>query len=518
MKKYLTQKNEDVEKLKIVTVSQMKQIEKLSDENGVSYFQLMENAGTALAENILRITEKIPGMTVFLCGNGNNAGDCFVAARIMKKNGRESVLALVCGEPKTDISLEMFSTAKEHGIRVLREKSEITEVLKTASCIADGVFGTGFHGELSEEMQELFSECENAVRIAVDIPSGGNASSGKVSVGCFKADHTVTFGYLKTGMTQYPLRDQCGEIHVADIGIPEGTEAEGIRAEMLSDFSVRDNLRKRESSSHKGTYGTLVCVTGSASMPGASLLSARAALRSGCGLVKMCTVPENTAALAASFPEAVYIRMKADPEGFYTSENVQRILEASEKASAVLVGCGLGVTEDTRKLVCEIIKNADCPVILDADGINCICGCIDIIREAKAGIILTPHPAEMSRLTGIPTGQIQSDRFGVCTDFISEYKNAVLVLKGAGTLIGNDGMISVSPAGNPGMSCGGSGDVLSGIIASFAAQGIGLYQAAKLGVTFHGLAGDLAARKHSMHYMLPTDIITELQTVFKENE
>lgn len=504
--------------MKIVTVGQMKETEKRSDEKGVSYLQLMENAGNALAERIYSVMDENPGIIVFLCGTGNNAGDCFVASRILKEKGRKSILALVCGEPKTEISEKMLEKAAGSGISIVRDIRKIKEYLKDAACIADGVFGTGFHGELSSEMKEILSAGENAVKIAVDIPSGGNASTGSVSSGCFRADYTVTFGYIKTGMTQYPLREYCGKISVEDIGIPSGTEAEGIKAELIDEFSVMKYMRKREPDSHKGTYGTLVCVTGSASMPGASLLSAKAALRSGCGLVRMCTVPENTAALASSFPEAVYMGMKTDEDGFYTSENTEKILESTKKASALLIGCGLGVTDETVRLTAELIKRAECPVILDADGINCICGCIDIIREAKSGIILTPHPAEMARLAGTTAGRIQADRFGVCSDFISEYKNAVLVLKGAGTLIGHDGKISVSHAGNPGMSCGGSGDVLSGIIASFVSQRTDLYRAAQLGVTVHGLAGDYAAEKYSMHYMLPSDVITELQTVYRMYE
>jgi NAD(P)H-hydrate epimerase len=194
------------------------------------------------------------------------------------------------------------------------------------------------------------------------------------------------------------------------------------------------------------------------------------------------------------------------------------IIELSARAGALLIGCGLGVTDETRKLVRTLIQESECPVILDADGINCISNHPEITDKAQAGIILTPHPGEMGRLLSVTAADIQADRLGKCLEFTEKYKNAVLVLKGAGTLIAQNDTVYVNTTGNPGMSTGGSGDVLAGITASFAAQGIPLLESAVLGAYIHGKAGDSAAEKYSMHSMLPTDIISELPQIFRAYE
>lgn len=503
--------------MKIVTTEQMKALERQSDEAGVSYLKLMENAGQKLAEYITELTSSRDTDILFLCGTGNNAGDCFVAAGILSQRKIKVKIALVCGKPKTELSQQTLARLSDV-VPVTDDSEEIHEAVRKASCIVDGVFGTGFHGELSENIAVILGINKTALKIAVDVPSGGNAATGGASEGCFNADYTVTFGYKKFGMTQYPLKKYCGEILVADIGIPDECVISGVQINELDDFSIAEKLRERIPDSHKGTYGTLLCVTGSAGMPGASLLSGEVALRCGCGLAKMCSVPENIASAASRLPEAVYVRMKADENGFYKYENIDKILELSQHSDAVLIGCGLGVTDETTKLVTELIRKINCPIILDADGINCICSCINILREANNGIILTPHPAEMSRLTGLTVSQIQSDRLKACTEFTSQYENTVLVLKGAGTVIAAPNKICVNNTGNAGMSCGGSGDVLSGMIASFVSQGIEQFTSAVLGVNIHGKAGDIAAKKYSMHYMLPSDMIRELPGIFQGTE
>ncbi len=503
--------------MQIVTTVQMKALERESDEKGVSYLKLMEKAGEMLAGYIMKFNSGWDSGVLFLCGTGNNAGDCFVAAGILAQKNIKSEVALVCGKPRTLLA-EQTLAGLSGIVPVIEDMAQIHEAVRKTSCIVDGVFGTGFHGELSDDISVLFGINKKALKIAVDVPSGGNAATGEASDGCFKANYTVTFGYKKFGMTQYPLKNLCGEIVVADIGIPDECVIPGVQINELDDFSLAENLRKRVPDSHKGTYGTLMCVTGSAGMPGASLLSGEAALRCGCGLVKMCSVAENISPAASRLPEAVYVKMKADNDGFYKYENLEKILEISQNSDAVLIGCGLGVTAETKKLVKELICNINCPIILDADGINCICDCIDILREANSGIILTPHPAEMARLTGNTVRHIQSDRLSTCTEFTSQFENAVLVLKGAGTVIAGPNKICVNNTGNAGMSCGGSGDVLSGMIASFVSQGIEQFTSAVLGVNIHGKAGDIAAKKYSMHYMLPSDMICELPGIFLGTE
>ena len=285
-----------------------------------------------------------------------------------------------------------------------------------------------------------------------------------------------------------------------------------------ADF-VKSHLVRRSKDSHKGTYGTLLSVTGCRNMPGAAVLSGKAALRSGLGLLKQCAVPEYIGTMAASFPEPVYIPVKCDKDGYYTEENAEMLIAASEKSDAVLIGCGLGCTESTRALVRRLIPAVKCPLVIDADGLNCIADDPEILCRASHQVIITPHPAEAGRLAGCSTKEIQSDRMKTVSRFTERFPEVITVLKGAGTLTASGNRVFENPTGNPGMSTGGSGDVLAGIAASFAAQNRGaasLFDLAVSAVWIHGRAGDLAAEHLSEFSMLPEDIISFLGMVFRE--
>ena len=505
----------------IVTPNQMKILEQESDKSGVSYEKLMENAGMALAFelkrviNILCCDKKLSRKpeVIFLCGNGNNAGDCFVSAILLKEMRIDSKILLLNGEPKTELAYLNFKKLK--GIPIIREESEMLNILKNsfADIKVDGVFGTGFHGELPDNIKRIFEACQG-FKIAADVPSGGNCKTGAVSESMLKANITVTFGGRKFGTTQYPLKEFCGDIVSVDIGIPlEVYQMLDYPIKELDDHIAKQSIPKRKADSNKGDYGRLINVCGSESMPGAAIMSACAASRCGVGLLTVCTPKQDIPQFAAKLPEAVYLPLDTSANGTYTSGAYEKICQAAEKATCVLIGCGIGVSEDSRILVKKLLLNLNCPIILDADGINCITDCIDIIRQTKSSITLTPHPAEMARLCGVTAAEIQSDRLEYSKCFAKNY-HCTVILKGAGTIIASPERAYVCPTGNPGMSKGGSGDVLSGIIASFIAQNIPAYA----GVYIHGKAGDNAAVKRSMQGMLPTDIIDELTGIFKEYE
>lgn len=510
----------------IVTPEQMKYLEAESDRNGNSYEMLMEKAGERLAYKIERVIEheltEDNSQTfdiIFLCGNGNNAGDCFVAARYLTEHDIESTVCMLCGEPKTEIAKLNFS--RMDGIRIIENTDEVIKELPTVqnrhTIIVDGVFGTGFHGELPEDVRRVFDICrETGTVIAVDVPSGGNCRNGDAAEGTLKADYTITFAFEKFGMTQYPLKEYCGEISIADIGIPEKfTDNFEYKIKMMYGSLLKNVIPRKKPDSHKGNYGRLLVVCGSEKMPGACIMAAEAAARSGVGLLQIATVKGITPVIASRIPEAMPEPLEADENGFISANNYEKIMSAADKATAVLIGCGLGVTDGTRELVAKLLKNLNCPIILDADGINCISDSIDIIRQVQSSIILTPHPGEMARLCGKSTKDIQSDRLNIAMSFSKEY-NATVVLKGAGTIIAGQNNIYVNQTGNPGMAKGGSGDVLSGIIASLSAQGISMLNSSVLGTFVHGAAGDLAAEKKSMQSMTATDIISELPEVFKK--
>ncbi|MBQ8296358.1 MAG: NAD(P)H-hydrate dehydratase [Ruminococcus sp.] len=555
--------------MQIVSPKQMREIELRSEELGVSRAQLMENAGAALAEIIderfRSESVRVPGdkSIVFLAGSGNNGGDCFVAARYLSEIGYGVTVVNIGSIPQTDLARDAFRRLAGTRVQALRayrgqsvkrsieaaeldfmtgsqeknpeeeavptaldkirmeEKQRIErvmEALEKADVIVDGVFGTGFHGRLDGEISEFLAAGSRAYRIAVDVPSGGNCATGEVSEGTFCADETIALGALKNGMTQYPLKGHCGRISIADIGIPDAAYriADDEKKYTLTDSSeLKGFPKKRDPDSHKNDFGRVLCICGSAGMRGAAALSVMGALRSGAGLVNLasCTECVNTVSVLA--PEAMFTQLDCDDYGYSLYECSRQLIESEmKKADAILIGCGLGVTEDTKELTKFVVENANCPIIIDADGINCIASDIDILLKKKTDIILTPHPGEMARLAGITAAEVNRDRFSAAAFFAEKY-GVTVVMKGAGTVVADSGRTSVNSTGNPGMSKGGSGDVLAGITASLAAQGYSMYDSARFAAYIHGLAGDIAAEKHGEEFMLPRDIIDALSDSYR---
>ncbi|MCM1507825.1 MAG: NAD(P)H-hydrate dehydratase [Ruminococcus flavefaciens] len=497
--------------MRIVTPEQMRIIEDNSEKYGVSKGRLMVRAGYELARIInYQCGNNIDKKIVFIAGAGNNAGDCFVASELLKEIGYKNISVLmVCGMPKTELSKEMFSDIKG----IIKITNDYRQCLPQADIIIDGVFGTGFHGKLGKEISDIFKVNPNAYRIAVDIPSGVNGYSGTVSEGAFKADETITFGFMKTGMSQYPARDFCGKITVADIGIPEKAVESLNKSYILTE---RDNFRdfppERKSTAHKGTFGKVLIIAGSNLMRGAGFFAVSGALRSGAGLVQLATVGKCIDTVSVLAPEATFIEMSHDDNGFMRFEPEKLDLK---KYNAVVIGCGMGVTPETIKLTKFVIENSKVPVIIDADGINCIASDIDILLKKKTDIILTPHTAEMSRLLKCSISDVSENRFDSAGKLAEKY-GVTVVLKGAGTVIADRKNFAVNPTGNAGMSRGGSGDILSGIIGAVAGQGYGAFKSAYIGAYMHGLAGDIASEKFTHEAMLPRDILNCLSDSFRK--
>lgn len=499
------------------TPKQMKTIEENSDKNGVSYRALMENAGEALTMLIYKIGGEtdISSGVVFICGSGNNGGDGFVSARLLAEGGVPVTVVLACGDPSTELAaVEYCELSGAGSIDVLNLNDNIEKVFSRfseAAVIVDCVFGTGFHGFLPPQIKACFSFAERcgAIKIAADVPSGGDCLRGTVSEGTMKCAYTVTFGYKKVGMLMQPLEEYCGKIIAADIGFTEKcVHGLDYLPTLFTEKDASEMLPKRAKNAHKGDFGRLLNIAGSARMSGAAALSTKAALRSGAGLVTLATTETVISRIAGAMPEAMYLPLEAD------AKNSDIILKECENKNAVSVGCGLSVTEGTKAIVKKVIKNAACPIILDADGINCIADNIDIIRDAKAELIITPHAGELARLAGISPAEAAADRLTLAVNLAREY-GITVVAKGVPTFVAGHGKVYVIPAGNPGLSRGGSGDVLTGIIAAFCAQGLAPLDAAALGVFVHGAAADLAAEKLSMTGMLPSDVIENLPFVFK---
>lgn len=505
--------------MRLVTPLEMMKLEEFANASGCPYERLMENAGKGLAEHISRIAKETECDSVlFLCGNGNNAGDCFIAANILSKQFAITV-CMVNGQVRTRTAHIQFSALRN--VKVLTDQVDIKCAVSSAQLVVDGIFGIGFRGEFSPFVREVFaaviqSRCKC---IAVDIPSGGNGLNGKITESIPYYLETITFGAPKVGLFLSPLSSYCGTIRLVEIGIPAEAFAQLHYpvSEITSDL-VRSMLPSRPANAHKGTFGRLLNIAGSRNMPGAAILSSQAALRSGVGTFCLASDEKICHMLIQNSPEAMMLPLPTDSNGMLSSEALTPILKYAKNCAAVTIGCGLGVSDAIRFLVSNLITKLTCPIILDADGLNAIASSIDILQKAKASVILTPHPGEMSRLMNIPIADIEKDRLAAAKRFATRFPRTIVVLKGAGTIVATSEHASVNTTGNNGMSRGGSGDVLAGMIGSLTAQGIPPESAAQIGVYLHGLAGDCAAVEFSRRAMLPSDLIRQFPLVFGEYE
>lgn len=512
--------------MKILTTNQMKFAEGCAVDAGISELRLMTNAGNGAFKKICAVMGEslADAECVVLCGSGNNGGDGFVVARRLAERSSRVTAVLVNSLPKTACAQSMYERCKESSCEILDldfDKPAVLTRLLSARVVVDAVFGTGFHGILPEKHRELFAivnESE-AVTFALDLPSGVNADTGETSPDTLSADYTIVFGALKRGHVLRPQSEVFGKLSVIAIGIPD--KAFGLLPEALTAVDseyAKNALPARKTASNKGDYGKLLIIAGSENMSGAAALSVLGALRTGVGLCTLASVKTVIDRTASGIYEPTYITLFANADGCISAENKPLLREKLKGFCAVCIGMGMGVCEDTREIVKSVLKNADCPVILDADGLNVIASDINILKDTKADVIITPHPGEMARLVGKTALQVNESRLETAADFAYEY-GVTVVLKGKNTVVcAPDGSMFVNLTGNSGLARGGSGDILSGMIASFAAQGVDLTDAAACGVYFHGLAADRAAASSSLRGMLPSDLFKALPKVLQEAE
>ena len=488
---------------------------------GITSLRLMENAGSAGAR-FIRSTVALSGARcTVICGKGNNGGDGFVVARRLLESGADVAVILAGGAPRTAEATDMFDRLTGLNIAVMdygRDPRRCAARIGASSVIVDAVFGTGFHGRVEGSLAELFERVNSqaATVFSLDMPSGADADTGEVAGACIRAAHTVTFAAAKTGHLIYPAAEMCGKITAVNIGIPDGAFADASSAGLLDSDTIRGNLPVRARSANKGNFGRVLCLCGSLTMSGAAFMAASSAARCGAGIVTAGVPRSIHAILAGKLTEAMVTPLPETDDGSLSLSALGPIKEMARRATSAALGCGLSQNGETFMLVRELLKVLTCPVVLDADGINAVAGHIHVLRESKAPLILTPHPGEMARLTGRSIAEIQSDRIRAAADF-AQKNRVVLVLKGANTVIASPaGEIFINPTGNPGMARGGSGDILAGMIAGFAAQGIEPVRAACCGAYIHGLAGDRCAARLSEYGMLPTDMLMEIPQIFRE--
>lgn len=500
--------------MKILTCEQMRRLEQAAVDGGIGYYELMKNAGTAAAKAFVeQYNIKSSDRAVSVCGKGNNGGDGIVAALYLNSIGIRTDIILVDGEIKTAEAARAMSEASKANIpvwRIWEETEKSIEKIKNADYIIDAIYGIGFKGGLRENILpvvELINRSRGKV-MAMDLPSGAECDSGQVSNLCVNADLTVSFTTLKPVHVLYPSMDFCGTTGVMSVGISGRLiERSSYWLETTSRANARAVLKKRKTSSNKGTFGTLLAVCGSYGMAGAALLAVKGAYTCGVGLVKAAVTKTVYSLNAPVFPESVYLPLAENENGRISADNIKLIIQQANMSKAVLVGCGLGVDDDTKRLVRELILRCEVPLVLDADALNIVAESPEILRHAQCDVIITPHPGEMARLCKIPVQQVQLNRKG-CTQFFAEKYNVITVLKGAYTIIASpSGRCLVNTTGNPGMARGGSGDVLAGMISGLLAQGGKAFDCACAGVYIHGGAGDLCRDSLGEYSMLASDII-----------
>ena len=510
--------------MKLVTAEQMRDLDKAAINTfGVPSLALMENAGRRTVEVMLdRYGDPQGKRIAIFVGPGNNGGDGLVIARLLAaRMALPKVFLLVPASELKGDSVLNYSRLREFPVDII-EVQDAAFLHKTSAipdecwAVVDAIFGTG----LTRDIGGVFSAAIDLINqapcpvVAVDIASGLNADSGRILGRCVQADLTVTFGQAKIGQVIHPGREYTGFLEVADIGIPEkAVAAAEIRLELL-DAEVGKWLPPRTPQVHKGTYGHLLIMAGSTGKTGAALLCSLGALRSGTGLVSLCVPYDLNHIFEASLWEAMTIPLQSAARGILSIEDYRVIQDALHNKQALALGPGIGTADETAELVMKLYADIEIPMLVDADGLNILASDPELLKNASGPRILTPHPGEMARLTGRTSRQIQENRLEVTRDFAVTY-NVHVVLKGADTLVCDpQGNMAVNPTGNSGMACGGMGDVLSGVIGGFMAQGLSPWQAGCLGVYSHGLAGDSLAEETRAGY-LASEVADELPYVLE---
>ncbi len=503
---------------KALTAAQMRALDQAAgDAHGMPASVLMENAGAALAAAALELADD-GGRFFVLCGAGNNGGDGLVAARKLATAGRTVYVETVVpaeslkGEPE-----RVYKALTASGVTASPIPSDVG--VGAGDVVIDALFGTGLsrspEGAYADAIRRIDRWRDAGAKVvAADLPSGLRSDNGEPFEPCVRADLTLSFGELKIGHVLEPGVALCGELKVADIGIPPRAAA-AIRppfVQLIEESDARERVPPRSSGSHKGTFGHVLVVAGSWGKTGAAALAGKSALRGGAGLVTIATRPESLVPVMAHAPELMGVELVAD--GGLRLADLNPLLEAAEKKQAVVIGPGIPVGEETAKLLAAFLEETSVPCLLDADALNALAGDLSVLDKAKGPLLLTPHPGEMGRLLGKSTAEVQADRLGAARALATAH-HVVVALKGARTLIAlEDGTVWVNPTGNAGMATGGTGDVLSGLCGALLAQGLSTEDAAILGVYAHGLAGDLGSHKWGKPGLIASDVIDALGEVW----
>ncbi|MCL5023364.1 MAG: NAD(P)H-hydrate dehydratase [Nitrospirae bacterium] len=513
--------------MKVVTAQEMQEIDrKTIRQFGIPGRVLMERAGLSVAGRVKELFGR--KKTIVLAGRGNNGGDGIVAARELFNAGWHVRILFLAGEKELspDCLFEL-KIAKRLGVPV-EFRAGINEKDLHGALVLDALFGTGLSRNIdgpAAKAIRVLDGFESPV-VSVDIPSGISSDTGQVMGAAVNAAYTVTFGLPKRGHLLYPGAAHAGRLFVEDIGFPEVLLAsDRLKTESLERGPLSRLVPERPVYSHKGNYGHVLVVAGSRGKTGAAFMSAGASMRTGAGLVTIGAPESLVEALQGRVTEEMTLPLPDTGDGSLSSKATGRILNfLADGADVLCIGPGIGVNEDTRRLIEELVRSSRAPLVIDADGLNSLAeagargrGVKGILRKAHAPLILTPHPGEMARLLqgrkDVPG--IERDRIDTAVKFSKE-TGTYLILKGVPTVIAEpSGRAFLNSTGNPGMATAGAGDVLTGIIGALLAQGLNPLDAAKLGPYLHGLAGDLAAGETGTASLVASDLISALPAAFR---
>lgn len=504
--------------MRVVTSAQIAELDRRATaEYGISPAALMDQAGRRVAEVVSNHLRDHGGRgVVVLAGRGNNGGDGLVAARYLRSAGFQVAAFTLADEQEArGEARQALEAARDAGVpltTVARASAAgVEKGMAATDVIVDALFGTGFRGPAQGEAAALIELANQTGKpiVAVDIPSGLQADTGRSEGPCIRAAATVTMGLPKIGLLVYPGAEAAGTIYVADIGYPDVlADDPAIPTHLVTAAMVRSLVPLRAPDTHKGTYGRVLVIAGSVGFTGAAALTSLGALRTGAGLVTV-GVPQSVYPIVAAKVTEGMPTPLADAAGAIAAQARDQIAELAANADVIALGPGLSRSDGVRAVV-ESLLQGDRPLVIDADALNVLAGRARVLSQSRAPVVITPHPGELGRLVNRSTAEIQTDRLGAARAAAAQFR-AVVLLKGARTVVAApDGQAYIVPTGNPGMATGGMGDVLTGAVAALIGQGRQLVEAAYGGAYLHGLAADLIAEGRGQVGILASEVADHL--------
>jgi NAD(P)H-hydrate epimerase len=509
----------------------MAELDRISIETyGIPSLVLMENAGRSCADRLLQILQDKVGApeeasVAVVCGRGNNGGDGMVIARHLHNRGVYVEVFLLFEPdrltPDARVQYEMLRKLDVE-CRIVRDQEGVEDLrtyLEEVHLCVDAIFGTGLTSALNGIVKDVVEEVNLSMApvFAVDIPSGIDASTGRILGEAVRADYTGAFGLLKLGHVLLPGSIHCGETEVYDIGIPSKAVFDiDIKTEVLDERVVKSVFSIRPPDFHKGDAGRVYIVGGSPGMTGAPCLAGQAALRMGAGLITVVVPASLRPIVESKLMEVMSIGVADEGGGYFLRSMVPELVERISRADVVVIGPGMGAHKEGAEFMAALLPRIRVPFLIDADGLNALAGRTELLKTAVAPCILTPHPGEMSRLTGESIEAIEASRIGSAQHFAEE-RNVTVILKGARTVIATPkGDVFINTTGNPYMASGGMGDALTGMVAALASQGLSPTDAACTGVFLHGMSADILLRRHPMSAVSATDVIENIREALQQ--